>query len=315
MTEGAPGRGKRPVRPVHGWLVIDKPSGMTSAAVVAQVRRHTQSAKAGHGGTLDPLATGVLPVALGEATKTMPYAVDGEKTYQFTVRWGEARDTDDIEGEIVGESPVRPTATAIEAGLACFTGEIEQVPPTYSAIKIGGRRAYALARAAETVTLAARRVTIERITLVAVPDPDHAVLEVVARKGVYMRAIARDLARALGTCGCVAALRRLAVGPFAVDEAIPLERLAAIGHSVAALGEVLLPVGAALAGIPALLLTAAEARSLQHGRPIAVLPVASRSSLQNVAADAIVCATANGKPVALAQIKGGELRPVRVLNF
>ncbi len=300
---------------VHGWLIIDKPAGMTSARVVSVVRRATAAVKAGHGGTLDPLATGVLPIALGEATKTMAYVVDGAKSYRFTVRWGEARTTDDIEGEVIGRSDVRPDEQAIRRLLPRYLGDIEQVPPTYSAIKIGGRRAYALARAAQPVALPPRAVTIDRIDLVAMPDADHAVFEVAARKGVYMRAIARDIARDLGTCGAVTALRRLSVGPFSVDKALPLDRLTGIGHSVEALGEALLPVGVALADIPALVLTAAEAKSLQHGRPIAVLPVAIRSPLPPAAADAIVCATVNGKPVALARIKGGELRPVRVLNL
>jgi tRNA pseudouridine55 synthase len=288
---------------------------MTSAKVVSAVRRVTGAVKAGHGGTLDPLATGVLPIALGEATKTMAYILDGAKTYRFTVRWGEARTTDDVEGEVIARSDVRPDEAAIRQLLPRYLGDIEQVPPTFSAIKVGGRRAYALARSEQPVTLPPRAVTIDRIELVEVPDAEHAVFEVAARKGVYMRAIARDIARDLGTCGAVAALRRLSVGPFSVETAMTLDRLAVIGHSIDALGEALLPVGAALADIPALVLTAAEARSLQHGRPIAVLPVAIRSPLPHAAADTIVCATANGKPVALAQIKGGELRPVRVLNL
>ncbi|MFO1129086.1 MAG: tRNA pseudouridine(55) synthase TruB [Rhodospirillales bacterium] len=311
---GADATGRR-VAAVHGWLIIDKPSGTTSARVVSAVRRATGAAKAGHGGTLDPLATGVLPIALGEATKTMAYVVDGEKSYRFTVRWGESRSTDDIEGEVTARCDLRPDEVAIRRQLPRYLGDIEQIPPTYSAIKVGGRRAYALARSQQPVTLQPRRVTIDRIELVAMPDADHAVFEVAARKGVYMRAIARDIARDLGTYGAVADLRRLSVGPFSLDQAMTLDRIAAIGHSTEALDEVLLPVGAALADIPALVLTAAEARSLQHGRPIAVLPVAIRSPLPHAAADAIVCATANGKPVALAQIKGGELRPVRVLNL
>ncbi len=312
---GTASPGVKPAQCVHGWLIVDKPAGMTSARVVSTIRRATGASKAGHGGTLDPLATGVLPIALGEATKTMPYVLDGAKTYQFTIRWGEARTTDDIEGEVIARCEARPDEAAIRRQLPRYAGEIEQVPPTYSAIKIGGKRAYALARAEQPVTLASRLVTIDRIDLVALPDRDHAVFEVASRKGVYMRAIARDIARDLGTCGAVAALRRLSVGPFSADQAMPLDRITMIGHSAEALGGILLPVGAALADIPALALTAAEARSLQHGQPIAVLPVATRSPLPHAATDAIICATANGKPIALAQIRGGELRPVRVLNF
>lgn len=300
-------------RALHGWLVIDKPPGMTSAAVVSAVRRATSAGKAGHGGTLDPLATGVLPIALGEATKTASYVLGGRKVYRFSVRWGEQRDTDDAEGAVVATSAVRPTTAAIEAALGRFHGDIEQVPPTFSAIKVAGERAYALARADRPVALPARTVTVERVALVEVPDDDHAVFEVEAGKGVYMRALARDLALTLGTVGHVTALRRLAVGPFVESAAITLDNLRTIGHSDQLL-ERLLPVGAALAGIPALTLTEAEANRLQHGQAIAALPVASRSTLTDVSKDSVVCAVAKGRPVALARIKGGEIRPVRVLN-
>lgn len=299
---------------VNGWLVIDKPAGLSSAAVVAHVRRAVGMTKAGHGGTLDPLATGILPIALGEATKTVSYVVDGAKLYRFTVRWGEQRSTDDAEGDVVATSDVRPDEASIRAILPRFIGEIEQIPPTYSAVKVAGKRAYALARADVEVTLEPRLVNVTDIALESMPDADHAVFLVAAGKGVYMRSLARDMALALETRGYVAALRRLSVGPFCEKQAITLERLDAMGHS-GSLAEALLPVGTALAGIPALQLTAAEARSLQHGRPIAVLPVASRSSLHNVAVGAIVCATADGKPIALAEIRGGELRPLRVLNL
>jgi tRNA pseudouridine55 synthase len=267
---------KRRGQPIHGWLVIDKPAGMTSSAVVGRVRRITDAAKAGHGGTLDPMATGVLPVALGEATKTVSCVVDGLKTYHFTVRWGEQRDTDDAEGAVIRQSEGRPTAAEIEAVLPRFSGDIEQVPPRYSAVKVGGQRAYALARAEQSVELAPRPARIERISLSDQPDADRAVFEVVSGKGVYMRALARDIALALGTTGHVAALRRLSVGPFSETAAILLDRLEALGHS-GQLQECLLSVGAALADIPALSLTEAEARRLQHGQPIAALPVASRS--------------------------------------
>lgn len=298
---------------VHGWLVIDKPPGMTSAAVVGRVRRAIRAAKAGHGGTLDPLATGVLPIALGEATKTVNYVVDGRKLYRFTVRWGEQRDTDDAEGAVTATSDVRPDPEQIRAGLARYHGEIDQVPPTYSAVKIAGERAYALARAARPVELVARRVTVERMELVECPDRDHAVFEVEAGKGVYMRALARDLAHDLGTVGHVVALRRLSVGPFKEQAAISLDKLEAIGHSDE-LDSHLLPVGSALAGIPALTLTEVEAKRLRNGQAIAVLPVSSRSPLADLSRDAVVCAMARGRPIALAQIKGGEIRPLRIIN-
>lgn len=300
--------------PVHGWLVIDKPVGVTSAAVVAAVRRATHAAKVGHGGTLDPLATGVLPIALGEATKTVSYVMDGSKIYRFTTRWGEQRNTDDAEGDVVKVSDVRPTEEAIRAVLPRFVGEIDQVPPIFSAVKVAGQRAYALARAEMPVELESRTVRVEGIELIDMPDADHAVFEVIAGKGTYMRALARDLAVALGTVGHVAALRRNSVGPFTESAAIPLDKIDSLGHSDG-LKEHLLPVGAALDGIPALHLTEAEGRRLQRGQPVAVLPVASRSSIKHLSRDAVFCAMAMGRPVALATVKGGEIRPLRVLNL
>jgi tRNA pseudouridine55 synthase len=305
---------RRPGRALNGWLVIDKPAGITSAAVVSRVRRATGAAKAGHGGTLDPLATGILPIAFGEATKTVSYVVDGRKVYRFTVKWGEQRNTDDAEGEVTAVSGMRPTAADIRSVLDRFHGEIEQVPPTFSAIKIAGERAYALARADRPVELSARQVRVDRIELVDCLDVDCAIFEVWAGKGVYMRALARDLGHALGTVGHVIALRRLAVGPFSEMQAISLDKLEELGHSDQ-LVDHLLPVGAALADIPALTLTEAEAKRLQRGQPIAVLPVASRSPLTDVSRDAVVCATARGRPVALAQIRGGEICPLRILNL
>ena len=302
-------RGKK----INGWLIVDKPAGITSAAVVSRARRATGAAKVGHGGTLDPLATGILPLAVGEATKTVGYVMDGRKIYRFTVRWGEQRDTDDTEGQVIATSTLRPQPAEIEAVTGRFRGEIEQVPPTFSAIKVAGERAYALARADRPVELAARTVSVDRIDLVECPDADHAVFEVDAGKGVYMRALARDLGAALGCLGHVVALRRLSVGPFGEAQAISLEKLEAVGHSEE-LQTYLLPVGSALAGIPALNLTEAEANSLQRGRPIAVLPVASRSPSSQVSKDAVVCAMARGRPVALAQVKGGEIHPLRILN-
>jgi tRNA pseudouridine55 synthase len=300
--------------PVHGWLVIDKPAGVTSAAVVAAVRRATHAAKVGHGGTLDPLATGVLPIALGEATKTVSYVMDGSKIYRFTTRWGEQRNTDDAEGDVVKVSDVRPTEDAIRAVLPRFVGEIEQVPPIFSAVKVAGQRAYALARAEMPVELESRTVRVDGIELIDMPDADHAVFEVIAGKGTYMRALARDLAVALGTVGHVTALRRNTVGPFTESAAIPLDKIDSLGHSDG-LKEHLLPVGAALDGIPALHLTEAEGRRLQRGQPVAVLPVASRSSIKHLSRDAVFCAMAMGRPVALATVKGGEIRPLRVLNL
>ena len=301
-------------KPIHGWLNIDKPAGMTSNAVVGRVRKITGAAKAGHGGTLDPLATGVLPVALGEATKTASYVMDGSKTYLFTVIWGEARATDDAEGEVTESSEYRPTDDEIVAALTLFRGEIQQVPPAFSAVKVNGRRAYALARARKPVELEARTVSVERFELVERPDPDHARFEVTCGKGTYMRSLARDLAVELGTVGHISALRRTRSGPFSEETAIPLDKLEVLGHS-AALAEALLPIETVLDDIPALALTEEEARCLRHGRPVSVLPVATRSPLTNIAQGDVVCAMAGGKLVALARVVGGEVRPFRVMNL
>jgi len=306
-------RARNREQPMNGWLVVDKPAGITSAAVVAKVRRATGGAKAGHAGTLDPLATGVLPIALGAATKTMAYATDSRKRYRFEVRWGEQRDTDDAEGSVIADSPVRPSVEAIQAILSEFRGEIEQVPPRFSAIKVGGRRAYAMARAQEDVDLPARLAVIEAIDLVDVIDIDTALFEVTSGKGVYMRALARDMAIRLGTVGYIANLRRLSVGPFDETMATPLEVIDAKEH-IEEIEELLLPVGAVLADIPALALTEPEARRLKQGRPLAALPIAKRSSLKGISPESVVCAVSDGKVVALAQVKGGEIRPVRVLT-
>lgn len=305
---------KRRGEPVHGWVIVDKPAGATSVQCVAAVRRALNAEKAGHGGTLDPLATGLLPVALGEATKTVPYVMDGRKTYRFTLRWGESRDTDDAEGRVAAISDVRPDVAAIRAILPSFEGEIQQVPPVYSAIKVDGRRAYDLARAATPPVLVARPVVITRLTLLDMPDADHAVFEATCGKGAYMRALARDLATALGTVGHVVALRRTAVGPFRESHAIVLDKLRELGHS-AVLAEHVLPVDAALADIPALVITEVEARRLKQGQPVAVLPIVKRAAQPVSSSDGLVCATIGGRTVALARIAGGELRPFRVLNL
>ena len=305
---------KRRGTPIHGWLVIDKPMGLSSNAVVGRVRYLTGAAKVGHGGTLDPLATGVLPLALGEATKTVAYAMEGRKVYQFTLCFGEQRNTDDAEGAVTETSGHRPADADIAALLGQFTGDIEQVPPAFSAIKVDGQRAYALARADKPAELKPRRVMIEEISLSGRPDADHAVFRVVSGKGAYMRALARDIARALGTVGYVSALRRLSVGPFQESDAISLEKLEALGHSAALLDQ-LHPVETVLDDIPALAVTEVEAGKLRLGQPIAVLPVVSRSSVKQVTQGDIVRAMSAGKLVALAKIAGGEIRPVRVINL
>jgi len=306
---------RRTGRPVHGWIVIDKPGGMSSAHVVARVKRVIGAAKAGHGGTLDPLATGVLPVALGEATKTVSYVMDGAKRYRFTVRWGEARDTDDSEGAVTGTSEVRPERDAIAAALGDFVGLVEQAPPAYSAVKIGGRRAYALARAGEDVIVESRLVRIDSFALVAVPDADHAVFDVGCGKGTYMRSLSRDLARRLGTVGHIASLRRVAAGPFDEAGAISLESLESLVHS-APPSAYLRAVETALDDIPALALNAAQADHLRHGRPVRVQGPEGRLFVDTGRLDEgdVLCAMADGRPVALARLEDGEIRAVRVLN-
>src|ERR1700674_70194 len=202
---------------IHGWLVLDKPAGMTSTQAVGAVRRLFGARKAGHGGTLDPLASGVLPIALGEATKTVPFVMDGRKEYRFTLRFGEARATEDAEGEVIATSDLRPTDEAIRSALPAFVGDIEQVPPAFSALKIEGKRAYDLARAGEPVDLKPRRVLIERLALLGRPDTDHADFVVSCGKGTYIRSLGRDLELSLGTVGHLSALRRTAVGPLRED--------------------------------------------------------------------------------------------------
>ena len=305
---------KRRGTPIHGWLVIDKPKGLTSNAVVGRVKRITNAAKIGHGGTLDPLATGLLPLALGEATKTVSYVMDGAKEYRFTIRWGEARTTDDAEGTVTETSVIRPAEAQILAVLDDFIGDIEQVPPAFSAIKIKGERAYKLARADRPPEMKPRTIHIEDLKLLDMPDADHASFHVVSGKGAYMRALARDMALALGTFGHISDLRRVAVGPFKEKDAISLDKLESLGHS-APLSEHLLPVATVLDAIPALALPGAAARRLRRGQAVPGLPVANRSPFKNIGQGDVVCAMAEGRLVALAKIKGGEIRPFRVMNF
>jgi len=304
---------KRDKRDVHGWLVLDKPVGMTSTHAVSIIKRLFSAKRAGHAGTLDPLASGCLPIALGEATKTVPFVMDGRKLYQFTVRWGEERDTDDAEGRVIASSDQRPADDAIRALLPAYTGTIEQVPPRYSAIKIEGERAYDLARDGEAVELSARPVEISRLELVDTPDPDHTVLHAECGKGTYVRALARDIGRALGCFGHVSALRRVAVGPFGSETMILLEDLEALCHRAAA-GEVslagaLLPVETALDDIPALAVSRADAARLARGQAV-LLRGRDAPNFRGP-----VYATVSGQLVALAELDHGEIVPRRVFNL
>ena len=310
---------KRKGLPIHGWLVLDKPPGMTSTQAMAKARWLLKAEKAGHGGTLDPIATGVLPIALGEATKTVSYAMDCGKTYRFTLCFGEARSTDDMAGTVTATSDVRPTDEQIEAALERFTGWISQVPPQFSAIKVDGERAYDLAREGEVVDLKPRQVRVDGFHLTGRPDADHAEFEVECGKGTYMRSLARDLALALGTVGHVSALRRLRVGRFTLADAIPLDELERVAQTPAVEG-LLLPIETALDDIPALALTEVEAHRLRQGQTVALLRRQDLERLDQLAGsladgDGTVLAVSAGRPVALARVEGAEIRPVRVLNL
>jgi tRNA pseudouridine55 synthase len=297
--------------PVHGWLVLDKPPNMTSTQAVGMVRRAFDAQKAGHSGTLDPLATGILPIALGEATKTVSFAVDGEKAYRFTVRWGAETETDDTEGAVAKTSEKRPARADIEALLPRFHGEIMQVPPAYSAIKIDGERAYDLAREGETVELEPRPVLIESLTLVDMPDDATSVFEARCGKGTYVRALARDMGRLLECYGHVIALRRTRVGPFDEATAVTMETLlaAADSNDPSQLAALLRPVEAALSGLPELLVSQSDAASLARGQAILIrgrdAPVLSGPAF----------ATSKGRLIALGELAKGALHPTRVFNL
>jgi tRNA pseudouridine55 synthase len=300
-------------RPLDGWLVIDKPPGPTSTDVVNRVRRAFDARKAGHGGTLDPLATGVLPVAFGAATKTVPYVMDGTKLYRFMLRFGEARDTDDADGQVTASSPTRPSDACIEAALPGFRGTIMQVPPTFSAVKVGGERAYDMAREGRAAVLEARPAQVFRFDLVARPDADTAEFEVESGRGVYMRSLARDLSAACGTFGHVTALRRLRVGPFTEGQAIPLDKIVAPDHTAPASPDLLLPVATALADIPALALTEAEASILRQGQAISLVALMGRIPAAANPDGGLARAMAGGRVVGLCRLVDGWLKPERIL--
>jgi tRNA pseudouridine55 synthase len=310
---GRPKQKKRDKRDVHGWVVLDKPVGMTSTHAVSVVKRLFSAKRCGHAGTLDPLASGALPIALGEATKTVPFVMDGRKLYRFTIRWGEERDTDDAEGRAVSTSKERPSPDAVRALLPSYTGLIQQIPPRYSAIKIEGERAYDLARDGEQVELAARPVEIGRLELVNIPDRDHAVLEAECGKGTYVRSLARDLGRALGCFGHVSALRRAAVGPFGEETMILLEQLEALCHRAASgegsLADALMPVETALDDIPALAVSRADAARLQRGQAV-LLRGRDAPNFRGT-----VYVTVSGQLLALAELDRGEIVPKRVFNL
>ena len=297
-------------RDVHGWIALDKEVGRTSTEAVAAVKRLFRAKKAGHAGTLDPLASGVLPVALGEATKTVPFVMDGRKTYRFTVRWGTETDTDDAEGRALRTSDIRPSADAIRSALPAFTGTIAQVPPSYSALKIEGERAYDLAREGAEVLLAARPVEIHRLSLVEAPDADHAVLEAECGKGTYVRAIARDLGRVLGCFGHVESLRRTRVGPFSESTAVTLADLSKLAQAgETELLAVLESVATGLQALPCLNVSRADAQRLVLGQ--SVLLRGRDAPLMR----GIVSVSTAGTLVAIAEVLEGALKPKRIFNL
>ena len=304
--------------PVHGLVILDKPLGMGSTQAVAAIRRIFDAQKAGHAGTLDPMATGILAIALGEATKTVPYAMDSDKTYRFTATWGESRDSDDAEGAVTGTSPNRPSTAEIEAMLPRFTGTLNQTPPAYSAIKVNGERAYDLAREGETVVLQPRPVEVFEARLLNAA-PDSAQFEIRCGKGTYVRSWVRDIALALGTLGHVTALRRTQLGSWQENDAVRLDTLTPSVHSPAAFGY-LRPLSTALDGIPALAVSGPDTVRIRSGNPI-LIRAKLFASLSDGAGGGELQGTVvflkeeDGSPVALAEIAEGELRPFRVFNF
>lgn len=304
-------RQKRP--DLNGWIVVDKPAGMTSTAVCNRIKRLSGGAKIGHGGALDPLATGVLPIALGQATKTVSWVMDGSKVYRFTLRWGEARDTDDADGSVTETSAVRPDDDAIREALPAFTGRIMQVPPRYSAVKIGGKRAYNLARTDEVPDLPARPAEVVELRFERRFDDDRTEFTAETGKGVYVRAIARDLAAALGTVGHVSALRRLRVGPFRVEDAITLEELESLAH-IGPESVFLLPTDRSLADIPALSVSEQEAAALRNGQALRLFGTADLSRIAGFYDGMTIRARMGEDLVAVARYESGTVRPVRVVN-
>jgi tRNA pseudouridine55 synthase len=295
---------------VHGWLVLDKPVGMTSTHAVSIAKRLFRAKRAGHAGTLDPLASGLLPIAFGEATKTVPFVMEGRKRYVFTVRWGEERDTDDSEGSVTQRSDERPSAAAIRGVMSRFVGQIEQTPPRYSAIKVAGERAYDLARDGELVELAPRPAEVHWLDIASAPDAGHTVFTAECGKGTYVRALARDMGRALGCFGHVSALRRTAVGPFREEHARSLDAIeTASAKEDSVPGEYLLPVEAGLAELPSLRVSSADAGRLARGQSVLLR-----------GRDAPVLAgwayiRSQGSVLALVEVEQGTIKPRRVFNI
>lgn len=304
---------------LNGWINLDKPAGLSSTQAIGKIRHILHPQKIGHAGTLDPLATGVLPIALGEATKTIPYCQDKIKRYSFCVLWGEQRSTDDAEGEIIETSDVRPSHKDIEQALERFIGHIEQIPPRYSAIKINGQRAYDLARKGHDTEMKPRQVYIESLGLISA-EKGFARFECICGKGTYMRSLARDIALTLGTVGHITELRREAVGNLTARNTISLEKLEELSHS-APPAELLLPVETVLDDIPALALNQTEATRLKNGQKLSFISRPDVERLHQAGSDIkstqdqTALAVLNGQPVAIATVTGVNIQPLRILNL
>lgn len=315
---------KRKGLKINGWVNLNKPAGMTSTQALGKLRWLLKAQKAGHAGTLDPLATGVLPIALGEATKTIPYIQDALKTYTFTITWGETRDTDDAEGTVIGTSDHRPSMADIQDALPRYIGNIQQTPPQYSAIKIGGQRAYDLARAGEKVDIKSRTIFVENLQVISQPPSenggpqDQTSFQMTCGKGTYVRSIARDLAKDLGTCGYISVLRRDRVGPFTLENTISLDFLEGLEHS-AALEHAVLPMEVALDDIPALPLDQQEATRLKHGNVLTFISKADFHRLEQVGLDTHNGDTAiayfQDKAIAIVNVHKANVKPVKVFNL
>ncbi|MDJ0920489.1 MAG: tRNA pseudouridine(55) synthase TruB [Henriciella sp.] len=309
---------KRKGDPVHGWLAVDKPVNLTSTQVVGKLKRLFNAQKAGHGGTLDPLADGILPIAFGEATKTAQWAMDCDKEYVFTVEWGTSTASQDKEGEVIANSDVRPSREQIEAALPGFIGDIQQVPPKYSAIKVDGERAYDLARDGETFEIPSREVTVYEAELVNIPDTDHATLRVVTGKGFYVRAMARDLAQALGAEGHVSQLRRTRVGALDEASAMSLDQLEAMADDKEALLGALQPLETVLDDVPALDIDASDKALIKQGREIVLLPHLIeqwRAETDDDPDNRLAITLCDGVAVALGEVRAGRFKPSRVFQI
>lgn len=307
---------RRSGKAINGWAVVDKTIGISSTQAVSMVRRAFDARKAGHAGTLDPLASGLLPIALGEATKLIPFLQDRKKEYSFTINWGEERNTDDSVGEIMKTSSIRPSFEQIEKVLPDFVGQIDQTPPVFSAIKINGRRAYSLARAGAEIIMKPRQVQIFSLKLIQVVDKDKAKFSVCCGKGTYVRSLGRDIARRLDTFGYISALRRTVNGPFSEKNAIPLDNYDSVVH-IAFPPSFLLPLEAVLDDIPAVFLNPEQVDHIRHGRAVSLVDleeVDNPETLRVRLGNNTVCAMADGQLIALARLEGGRLYPKRVLN-